>query len=240
MFAARARRTMDGPGARVTPSGVLRVPQRLEAVGEALASGSGSVAACTVAGGDLAREGVPLEEALDALRTTYHLVRGRDPGYDEVRAVSVGWSDAMLGYLLQVSCEDPLTGLASVPHVRSRIAELYRGQLRDGVDTRDSHALVVVELGRETGPDVWGAALRVTRAAESVRAVFSGEETVARLRAGRIAVLARREDLARRVALLRRLLVAPGDERGTPRVRVEGLPGSFGGAAALLDELVTN
>jgi hypothetical protein len=52
------------------------LPPRFEAVGEALASGSGSVAACEVLGGVLARDGVSLAEALDDLATTWRLVRG--------------------------------------------------------------------------------------------------------------------------------------------------------------------
>jgi len=53
----------------------LALPPRFEAVGEALASGSGSVDACGVVGQTLAHDGVSLEEALEGLRTTWRRVR---------------------------------------------------------------------------------------------------------------------------------------------------------------------
>ena len=38
----------------------------------------------------------------------------------------MAWSDATLEYLHDLSCEDPLTGLASLAHVRTRLDEIYR------------------------------------------------------------------------------------------------------------------
>ena len=69
------------------------------------------------AGLELGRDGVPLDDALDGLRQTCLAVTGRDPSYAVLRAVASGWSEATLGYLRQLTCEDPLTGLASLPHL---------------------------------------------------------------------------------------------------------------------------
>jgi hypothetical protein len=69
------------------------LPPRFEAVGEALASGSGSAEACAVAGAELARLGAPLDEAFEALRLTYELVLGTAPAYADLRAVGGAWSD---------------------------------------------------------------------------------------------------------------------------------------------------
>ena len=102
------------------------LPLRFEAVGEALASGGDVSAACQVVGRDVARDGAALGEALSGLRTTYDLVLGGPPAFEAAEALSVAWSDATLEYLHDLSCEDPLTGLASLAHVRTRLDEIYR------------------------------------------------------------------------------------------------------------------
>ena len=124
----------------------MGLPARFEAVGEALASGSGSADACAVVGRDLARDGASLHEGLEALRTTYQRVRGLDPAYDDVLALSLAWSESTLGYLHQISCADPMTGLASLAHLRSRLADLYRGQGPEFGRVRHRYALVVADL----------------------------------------------------------------------------------------------
>ena len=57
------------------------LPMRFEAVGEALVSGGDVAAACSVVGGDVARDGAALGEALSGLRSTYRLVVGGDPDF---------------------------------------------------------------------------------------------------------------------------------------------------------------
>ena len=237
---------LGGPEAGVELSEELRrvVPPHFEAVGEALASGSSSVDACAVVGHDLARQGVSLEEALEGLRATYHLVAGADPDYASMRGVSVAWGESTLGYLHQLSCEDPLTGLATMAHVRGRLSELYRGELTESLGVREAYALVVVDAsrGREgTGgsrADVLTHALVAHRLGETVRGVFAGPETIGRLGPARVVVLARRDErLVQRAALLRRMVSTPGGGSGGARVWIEGLPGSDAAAGALLDEL---
>ncbi|GAB2884013.1 hypothetical protein [Nocardioides pacificus] len=244
----------DGPEAGwELPDRVRRgLPHRFEAVGEALASGSGSVEACEVVGRELARDGAPLDEALEGLRTTYDEVLGEEPSFDVVRALSVAWSEFTLGYLHQLSCEEPMSGLASLAHLRTRLTELYRGEryradLATGAGAGsarvcDSHALVVVQMPapRSVSNDApadaaLARALRTARLGEAARTVFPGAETIVRLSRDRIAVLTVRDDrLGRRVGLLRRMVSVPG---GQARVWIEGLPTSDEGASYLLDEL---
>jgi GGDEF domain-containing protein len=221
----------------------LALPPRFEAVGEALVLGSGSVEACVVVGSDLAGDGVPLEEALDGLSMTYRMVRGGDPDHADARALALGWSEATLGYLNRLSCEDPLTGLASTAHLRSRLAELYRGRRRDGLCPRDTHALVVVDVPMARGTAQAGRirveqALRASRVGEIGRSVFTGTETIGRVGPRKVVVLCARDDrLGTRVAELR--LRLSGSHPGVPpaRVWIEALPDSDAAAAALLDEL---
>jgi len=120
------------------------LPMRFEAVGEALVGGvrdTDVIAACTVVGRDVARDGAALGEALSGLRTTYDLVLGVPPAFEAAEALSVAWSDATLEYLHDLSCEDPLTGLASLAHLRTRLDELYRESELSDVGVAQSHAL---------------------------------------------------------------------------------------------------
>jgi hypothetical protein len=155
--------------------------------------------------------------------------------------VALGWSESTLGYLHQLSCADPLTGLASMAHLRGRLMEMYRGDAR-GPALRDRYALVVVEASspRLAGltDEVFGADLRMSRIGESVRSVFSGAETICRIGPRRIVVLAgRNEGLSRRTALMRRLLDVGEVGHGGVRIWVESLPSSNESVASLLDEL---
>src|SRR3954453_18143665 len=122
------------------------LPARFEAVGERIAAGHDASSACAEVGRETARDGADLGEALDGLRATYARVQGGEPDYRALRALCVAWSEEPLGYLHQLSCEDPLTGLASLAHVRARLSEVYRGAVHGGRSTNASHALVVVDL----------------------------------------------------------------------------------------------
>ena len=236
--ATRKRSTTTGdPEAGRELSLELRaaLPPRFEAVGEVLASGSGSVVACEVLGGVLARDGVSLAEALDDLATTWRLVRGSEPGYAEVRAIAVAWSDATLGYVHNLSCTDPLTGLASLAHVRTCIGDLFRAG-----PAHETHALVVVAVDVARDAEQLGEplarAMEDAQVGATVRGVFPGRETIGHIAPGRLVVLADRDVLLlRRVELLMRML--EGGEPPRPRVWIEGLPDSDRATAALLDEL---
>jgi hypothetical protein len=243
-FTTRRRRvTTGGPETRGELSSQLRaaLPPRFEAVGEALVSGSGTVVACEVTGALLARDGISLAEALDGLAATTRLVLGADPGFADTRALTVAWSDAVLGYLHGLSCDDPLTGLSSLAHLRSRVSDAYRGERRTGAPVSESHALVVVAAppwpdaasGRD---DVLTRALRTAQLGDTARTVFAGPETIGHIAPGRVVVLTGRDErIGRRVGLLRQLL----DDGAATRARVwiEGLPDSDDAAGRLLDEL---
>lgn len=253
IFASRTRTPAVVPEARedLTERERMGLPSRFEVVGEALASGAGSVDACAVVGRELAMDGASLEEVLEGLRVTYQTVLGTTPDYPDVVAISVAWSEATLGYMHQLSCEDPLTGLASLAHVRSRLCELYRGQSRAGAAVRDSHALVVADLpgtpaelalsrsGINPGQrQRLTRALHLSRLGECARTVFSGTEVIGRLGPNRIVVIAARDErLGKRVALFRKLIGTLSLDGQATRVWIEGLPSVDATAASLLDEL---
>lgn len=235
IFATRAKRPATAPEVMDDLSEELRaaLPPYFEAVGEAIASGAASGPACGEAGRELVRAGVALGDALDSLWTTVWMVRRREPDHSDVRALSVGWSEATLGYLHRLSCVDPLTGLSTQAHVRGRLAEIFRGPVADGVGAPSLHALVVVEALDDGG--TLDHAARMARLGEIGRTVFPGSETIGRVGPRRIVVITLRDErLARRVAVLRQML-----DRAHPesRVWIEGLPGSDVAAGALLEEL---
>jgi hypothetical protein len=218
------------------------LPLRFEAVGEALASGGDVNAACHVVGRDVARDGAALGEALSGLRTTFELVRGEEPDFAAAEALCVAWSEATLEYLHDLSCEDPLTGLTSLAHVRTRLAEVYRDAELSDVPVKVSHALVVVEVrihGRALLEEhQFTRAMRLVQVAEVLRSVFSGGETIGRLGLNRaVAVVARTVDLGTSVTLLREFLADLDLGDADVRVWIEGLPGTPGSATRLLDEL---
>lgn len=220
------------------------LPHRFEALREALIPGGGGtdlLGACAVAGQQMARDGASAQEALDGLHAAWADVRGVAPSFEAVSALVVAWSESTLGYLHQLSCEDPLTGLSSQAHLRSRLSELYRLPADDPGGVA-SHALVVFALppgddpAEESG-DHFTRAMRLARAGELARTAFARDETVARLGLHRVGILTRRDDrLGRRVQVLRTLLasVDPGE---AVRVWIEGLPDGDRAAGSLLDEL---
>lgn len=240
---SRRRTVEQAPSQRrLTDAQRRNVPPGLDAVAEALAAGRTAVAAAAEVGRELASDGVSLGEALSGLAAAYAAVGAGLPDFETVSSLSVAWSDATLDFLHDVTCEDPLTGLASAPHLRTRLAEVYRGAERAGADVRRTHALVVVDVPRrpdglvEAAP-AFGRALGLAAVAEVLRAVFDGDETVARLGSDRVAVLVTRtESLGEAVARVR-TTAGRLDLPTSPVVWIEGLPGQRELGVRLLAEL---
>src|SRR5699024_2782462 len=82
-------------------------------------------------GSRAAARGVPWTVLLAETETAFDRV-GAAPPYRVVRALSVAWVETSLQYVHEMSCEDPLTGLATLAHMRSRLDEVYRLANRDG------------------------------------------------------------------------------------------------------------
>ncbi len=242
LFATTSRRTSGASGGKsqeMSESLRQKLPARFEAVGEALSAGTDAHAACAVVGRDLARDGVDLGEALHGLWSTFALVLGCEPDFESTRSLGIAWSDETLGYLHEVSCENPLTGLATLAHLRGRLAEIQRGGDSRGVGGDSTHALIVVDVPLLAGVEHHlGSSLVLARVASQVRLVFEGEETVAEASPSRLLVLAERtENLGSRVSTLRELLAEVTPPDSVVRVWIEGLPASPGATSTLLDEL---
>ncbi|RNL80075.1 hypothetical protein EFL95_14270 [Nocardioides marmorisolisilvae] len=237
-IANRSSGTTGGKSQEMSDSLRQKLPARFEAVGEALAAGSEAHAACAVVGRDLARDGVDLSEALHSLRSTFALVVGREPDFESTRSLGIAWSDETLGYLHEVSCENPLTGMATLAHLRGRLAEIQRGAEARGTAAEPAHALVVVDVPLLAGAtDQLASSLVMAQVASQVRLVFEGEETIGEASPTRLLVIAERADLGNRVGTLRDLLdeVTPPDS--VVRLWIEGLPATAAATSTLLDEL---
>ncbi len=188
-------------------------------------------------GASAAQTGVPLHEVMD------HVERAYAPGPPDVaavRAAALAWTDAALVHHADVSCHDPLTSLASVPHLRSRLDETYRGADRDGRLAADTHVLVVVEIAHGCPGHEIEQALRALDVAEVLRSVFTGDETLVQLTLRRFAVLAEREcvdDVT--IGLLGLLLDRTPAAGGQARLWVERLPASAEGLSPVLAALCT-
>ena len=243
MCAVFGRRRARDP---TSDDAVLLVPEGYQALGETLASRGDVGFACAEIGRRYGTDGTSLVEALEGLAETYRRVTGDEPSFAAVRALTVSWSDAALQYLHGLTCEDPLTGLASLTHVRLRLAEIYRAEEAWGRTAGTTHGLVVVELVDHADTQDSAVlnrldrAVRLTDSAECLRLVYSAGETIGQANSRRaVAIVAKNERLRDSIVVLRRLLTDWHRDRGrqVPRVWIEGLPSRETAAARLLDEL---
>lgn len=234
-FAARARRVNAVSRRDLVPAG-------FEGLFDALESDGAAAEAVAEIGRRAAREGASLDDLLTGLALTYEAFGGvfEEPPFEVARALSSAWADTSLRYLHAVSCEDPLTGLASLAHVRTRILEIYREADRTGVVGSPDYALLVVELqwgDREVAP--FDRLLRLIDISELLRSVYGGDETIGQLTGCRAVALVRRDAyIGDSVSGLLGLLQSWRERTQIPaRLWIEGLPESADSAEVLLDEL---
>lgn len=171
-----------------------------------------------------------------AVAETHATGRGPD-GVRLLRAVSLAWTDVACGDIAETAAVDPLSGLASVRYLRTRLAEVYRAARAHGRAAGDDRALVVLALDVRD----WRRVAPLSMAGAAAGVVFDAGESIAVVGRGTVVVLAPREGLAERAAVLRRLLTrrlaAAEGMVGAPSVRIERLPATHDGACALLERL---
>lgn len=148
----------------------------------------------------------------------------RDPAVSTASPVELGEVDAV-------------TGLPHLSHLVERIQELQdraRAQPGPRRTVLPGHVLVVVSVAASA--DRHAAVFTAARTSSLLRAVFSGDETIALFRQGLFGVLARdRQDLAADREFLGAML-AEFEVRA--RVTVERVPADGPGTATLLSNLL--
>jgi hypothetical protein len=201
-------------------------------------------AACAGLGRSRARAGVGIAETIDDLAALFAVLGGGEgsrpgagaPGGDPplrlVGAIAEGWAEESLSQFAHGGCEDPLSGLATLSYLRTRLAEVYREAEQGGTSPAETHRLLVVGLPRR--PDPWRRLALPILVGRDLRAAFPGGETLSLAKPGpAIALVPARGDLPLRYARLRRNIQAAF---GT-QIRMIPLPGQLTEALRLVDEL---
>ncbi len=216
-------------------------------------------AACAGLGRSRARAGVGVAETIDDLAALFAVLgrgggertgvlsRGEgertgvlgggeggrwDPALRLVGAIAEGWAEESVSQFARGGCEDPLSGLATLSYLRTRLAEVYREAEQGGTSPAETHRLLVVGLPRR--PDPWRRLALPILVGRDLRAAFPGGETLSLAKPGpAIALVPARRDLPLRYARLRRNIQAAF---GT-QIRMTPLPGRLTEALRLVDEL---
>jgi hypothetical protein len=202
-------------------------------------------AACAGLGRSRARAGVGIAETIDDLAALFAVLGGgggeragggaggqRDPRLRLVGAIAEGWAEESVSQFAHGGCEDPLSGLATLSYLRTRLAEVYREAEQGGTSPAETHRLLVVGLPRR--PDPWRRLALPILVGRDLRAAFPGGETLSLAKPGpALALVPARRDLPLRYARLRRNIQAAF---GT-QIRMTPLPGRLTEALRLVDEL---
>jgi hypothetical protein len=206
--------------------------------GRAAVGASALTAACAGLGRSRARAGVGIAETIGDLAALFAVLDagpwgpGGEPPARLVGAIAEGWAEESVSQFAQGGCEDPLSGLATVPYLRTRLAEVYREAEHGGTSPAETHRLLVVGLPRR--PDPWRRLALPILVGRDLRAAFPGGETLSLAKPGpAIALVPARRDLPLRYARLRRNIQAAF---GT-QIRMTPLPGRLTEALRLVDEL---
>ncbi|MFD1826178.1 MULTISPECIES: hypothetical protein [Mumia] len=223
---------------RVSTETLFLVPMRhLDALRDVLRRGGDPEGAAVELGTAAAAEGIGWSELLRDVEDVSRSVSGSLPPYEMVRAMSIAWTETALQDAYAMSCEDPLTGLTTPEHLRTRLDDAYRLAERNGAAASDQWAFVVVELTSTGGPEIGLLrSLSMIAVSDLLRTCFDGDETIARLGERRAVALVRRSDATRGYTALRDLIAQSPDVPST-RVWVEGVPASSQAASRLLGEL---
>lgn len=206
------------------------------------------VLACGRLGRSRAEAGIGIAETIEDLAALFAAHDGTVPPLRHLTAACVGWAEEGLARHAQGRCEDPLTGLTTVPYLRTRLAEIYRDAAQAGTSPARTHRLVVVQMSRQAGqhdqhdhPDPWRRIAQAIMLGHDLRAAFPGGATLCgnpQLAAGdgpAIALVRARDDLPARYAKLRRTVrvrLTSGAQ-----IRMAPLPARLTEALRLVDEL---
>lgn len=221
----------------------------VEALAEALDGGTPDPGpALARLGRARAAAGFTLDEVIEDLRCLYDVIdparRARLDRLDTLQ-IARGWADGTTEATRDMGCVEPLTGLTTPAFLRARLAQTYQHCDTLGLTAGDVHTLVVVRLPLDGTAEPHRSLLAV-HAAERLRTVFTGGETLTAAAGTFLAVAANTPDLGAALAeLCEPLEPATATAAGhlaatvarTHHVWIEPLPPDLDHAIALLDDL---
>jgi hypothetical protein len=153
----------------------------VDAVADAILGDSGDArAACEALGRHRAAAGVFLDEARADV-----MVAGRVAGLSAavtaelVDGLTIGWVDRTLDTFFTSACVDPLTELATLPYLMTRLSELYAAAASRAVEVGDEHAFVVVQV--LAAGDLLQSETQMVIIQRALRRAFGAGETLARI-----------------------------------------------------------
>jgi hypothetical protein len=166
----------------------------IDAVADAILGDSGDArTACESLGRHRAASGVFLDEARADL-----MVAGMVAGLSSattaelVDGLTLGWVDRTLDTFFTSACVDPVTELATLPYLMTRLSELYASGAARRVPVGDEYAFVVVRVLMAS--DLMQSELQMAVVQGTLLAAFHAGETLARIGpSSAVAVVARAE-----------------------------------------------
>ncbi len=214
----------------------------VDAVTDALTDGRPDArAACETLGRQRAEAGVFLDEARADIRMAARVAGLNATATAElVDGLTIGWVEHAMDGFFAAPCMDPLTELASVPYLLTRLDEVRAEARMHGEQVELTHAFAVVK----TGPtkDAVERETHMITVQVALRAAFPGGVTLARIGPNCAAALVPSSDplvLSSSLSVLQSELDAATGEGRLPRTRIwiERLPHDRSAMPALLREL---
>jgi hypothetical protein len=150
---------------------------------------AGLARACGSLGQARAKAGIGIAAAIADLAALYAVLERGSPPLHLVGSVAEGWAEEGLTRESHGHCEDPLTGLTTLPYLRTRLAELYREADLLGISPARTHRLIVISLRPRADraeaatllplADPWLRMAGAIRLGHDLRTAFPGGETLA-------------------------------------------------------------
>ncbi|MFC5822382.1 hypothetical protein [Nonomuraea insulae] len=199
----------------------------VEVVIKAVCGGCDLTQACWALGAARAGAGVGVAEGMNDLAELFAVAGAGGPPFTALRSFAAGWAEQSFAPIGELHCEDPLTGLATVAYLRTRLAHLYRGSA--------AGTCLVVAEPPAPAEDLAERLATALNLATALRRAFPGDDTLALLGSARVGAVTRMDErLAEKVARLENSEILYGRR---PRVGVRPLPRAYGQALALIRTL---
>lgn len=216
----------------------------VDAVVEAVVSGTSPDAAAARLGEVRGSTGVGITEAIDDLICLYRSAGGDSPPAEIIRALCEGWVHAHESAPAFTECMDPESALGTVGYLAMRLTEVYGEAARLGSSATETHCLTIIDV--ESGENApWRQMARSAAMGRALTTVYGAGHPMARLSGGIFVALVQRDAyLGADVRMLRAVVEQETSSLGVadvtrqpPRIWIEQLPATHDQAVGLLSQL---